>query len=96
MSGKRVGEHPRKTGPMMASARCGAKTRTGAPCRAPAVQGKARCRMHGGAKGSGAPPGNRNAFKHGLYTREAIAERRELNQMLREMREELREFEEKA
>jgi hypothetical protein len=47
-------------------------------------------------RGSGAPPGKRNALKHGLCTREAIAERRELNQMLREMREELREFEEKA
>ncbi|WP_082545576.1 MULTISPECIES: HGGxSTG domain-containing protein [unclassified Sphingomonas] len=44
--------------------RCGARTRCGAPCRSPAVQGRARCRMHGG-KGSGAPRGNRNAWKHG-------------------------------
>ncbi|MES2497831.1 MAG: glucan biosynthesis protein [Pseudomonadota bacterium] len=44
--------------------RCGARTRQGAPCRSPAVQGRARCRMHGG-KGSGAPRGNRNAWKHG-------------------------------
>jgi uncharacterized protein YjcR len=96
VAGKRVGEHSRNTGPMMASARCGAKTRSGAPCRSPAVQGKERCRMHGGAKGSGAPPGNHNALKHGLFTREAVAERREFNQMLREMREDLREFEEKT
>jgi hypothetical protein len=28
--------------------------------------------MHGGAKGSGGPQGNRNGnFKHGVYTREA-------------------------
>ena len=28
--------------------RCGARTRSGCPCRAPAIRGKARCRMHGG------------------------------------------------
>src|SRR5271166_1563680 len=28
--------------------RCGARTRAGCPCRAPAVRGKRRCRMHGG------------------------------------------------
>jgi len=28
--------------------RCGARTRSGCPCLAPAIQGKARCRMHGG------------------------------------------------
>lgn len=93
MSGrKRVGGHPRNTGPMTASPRCGAKTRSGKPCRSPAVQGKARCRMHGGAKGSGAPKGNRNALKHGLYTREAIAERRAFKQMWREMDDLLRDF----
>ncbi|MDJ1007869.1 MAG: HGGxSTG domain-containing protein [Paracoccaceae bacterium] len=68
-----TGGHARNTGPMRASPRCGAKTRKGTPCQAPAVTGKRRCRMHGGAKGSGAPLGNRNAFKHGLYTAEARA-----------------------
>jgi hypothetical protein len=63
-------DHPRNTGPMLSSQRCGAKTRK--PCQSPAVQGKKRCRMHGGAPGSGAPRGNKNAIKHGLYTREAI------------------------
>ena len=28
--------------------KCGAKTRSGAPCKGPAVRGKRRCRMHGG------------------------------------------------
>jgi len=28
--------------------RCGAKTRAGGSCKAPAVRGKSRCRMHGG------------------------------------------------
>ena len=52
--------------------------------------------MHGGAKGSGAPKGNQNALKHGLYTRETMAERRELNRMIREMKETLGRFEEKS
>jgi len=29
------------------------RTRSGKPCRSPAVRGKRRCRMHGGAAGSG-------------------------------------------
>ncbi|MCT2559371.1 hypothetical protein N0B51_10310 [Tsuneonella sp. YG55] len=72
------------TGPMMAAPRCGARTRNGTSCRAPAVAGKRRCRMHGGAIGSGAPRGNQNALRSGRYTREAIAARREMNRLLRE------------
>ncbi len=53
----------------------------------PAVHGKKRCRMHGGAPGSGAPEGNKNALKHGLYTREALAERRRLNDLIRQARD---------
>jgi glucans biosynthesis protein len=40
--------------------------------------------MHGGAAGSGAPRGNKNALKHGRYTREAIEERRQLRALLRQ------------
>jgi hypothetical protein len=40
--------------------------------------------MHGGAEGSGAPRGNKNALKHGRFTREAIEERRQLRDLLRE------------
>ena len=76
--------HPRRTGPMLASPRCGARTRSGAPCRAPAVAGKRRCRMHGGAHGSGASPGNRNALKGGRYTKAARADRRALNRLARD------------
>ena len=43
--------------------------------------------MHGGAPGSGAPRGNKNAFKHGIFTREAIAERRQLGRLVRRSRE---------
>ena len=79
-------DHLRNTGPMLSSQRCGAKTRSGKPCRLPAVRGKKRCRMHGGAPGSGAPRGNKNARKHGLYTREAIAQRRQLGELMRQSR----------
>ena len=80
------GIHKRNTGPMRESLRCGAKTRRGTPCEAPAVRGKKRCRMHGGAKGSGAPIGNKNALKHGFYTKEAIDERKAMNEFIREMK----------
>ena len=50
----------------------------------PAVTGKKRCRMHGGAPGSGAPRGNKNALKHGEYTREAIAKHRQTRRLMRE------------
>jgi len=82
-----MGNHPRNTGPMLSSRRCGAKTRSGKPCMSPAVSGKSRCRMHGGAPGSGAPRGNKNALKHGLFTGEAIAERRQLGELMRRSRE---------
>ena len=77
--------HRRNTGPMLVSPRCGARTRSGQPCRAPAVNGKKRCRMHGGAPGSGAPRGNQNALKLGRYTRKAIARRRKQRRREREI-----------
>jgi hypothetical protein len=44
-----------------------------------------RCRMHGGTS-PGAPKGNKNALKHGRYTAEAIAVRREVAVLLRAMK----------
>jgi hypothetical protein len=44
-----------------------------------------RCRMHGGTN-PGAPKGNRNAFKHGRYTAEAVASRLEVAALIRAMR----------
>jgi uncharacterized protein YjcR len=76
----------RNTGPMLASPRCGAKIRSGGSCRSPAVRGKRRCRMHGGASGSGAQRGNQNARQHGLFTRDAIAERKQIQDLLGEAR----------
>jgi hypothetical protein len=82
-----VGSHPRNTIGMRQSPRCGARTRRGSPCRAPAVAGKRRCRMHGGAAGSGAPVGNRNALKTALPRCEAIAPRSAIRELLREANE---------
>lgn len=85
--------HLRNTAAMRASPRCGAKTRRGTACNAPRVSGKARCRMHGGARGSGAPTGNKNALKHGLHTREILEERRAIARLIREAEETLKEIE---
>ncbi len=57
------------------------------------MSGKARCRMHGGAKGSGAPKGKRNgAYRHGLHTAEMVEAKREIaaiNRAWRELRRSL-------
>jgi hypothetical protein len=87
-----MSDHIRNTGPMLASPRCGAKTRSGGACRSPAVHGKKRCRMHGGAQESGAPKASQNARKHGLFTRDAIAERRQIQALLSEARKLLDEM----
>lgn len=41
---------------------CGAKTRSGTPCKRPPLAEKTRCRLHGGASIS-----NQNAKTHGIY-----------------------------
>jgi hypothetical protein len=57
------------------AARCGARTRSGTPCRSPAVTGRSRCRMHGGAPGSGGPKGRRNGnYKHGRYRGDRLSQ----------------------
>ena len=90
------GPHPRNTGPMMASLRCGARTRRGSACRSPATRDKARCRMHGGAKGSGAPLGNRNAWKHGRYATAIMAERKRFREFYTRMGDGLAAFKDQA
>ena len=43
--------------------------------------------MHGGAKGSGAPPGKRNGnYKQGKFTREALQERKTVTALLKTLR----------
>lgn len=70
--------------PMHRSPRCGARTRAGNRCRSPAMP-NGRCRLHGGLS-PGAPKGNRNALKHGRYTADALASRREVAALVRAMR----------
>lgn len=48
--------------------------------------------MHGGARGSGAPRGNRNALKHGMYTRAAKAEAERLRDFIRDAEQMLEEI----
>ena len=81
----------------MNAPRCGAKTRSGTPCKAPAMA-NGRCRMHGGkSTGPRTPEGlerSRKAnFKHGLYSAESIAQRRYISQLLRSSRETLEQVE---
>jgi hypothetical protein len=47
---------------------CGAKTRSGLPCKKPPSYGRLRCRLHGGASPSGEDHWN---FRHGRCTNEA-------------------------
>lgn len=50
--------------------------------------------MHGGAARSGAPWGNRNARKHGVFTQDRLAERRAIRDLLGETLALLNELEE--
>lgn len=84
--------HKRNTGPMLASPRCGARTRRGVACRAPAIFGKNKCRMHGGAKGSGAPKGNKNAIKHGVFTKDALQHRAAFRDLIAQARNLIRKL----
>jgi hypothetical protein len=73
--------------PLRDAPRCGARTRTGSPCQRPASHGKSRCRLHGGAPGSGAPRGERNgAYKHGSFTTEAVGERKTMRILLKALK----------
>jgi hypothetical protein len=46
-----------------------------------------RCRLHGGAPGTGAPSGKRNgSWKHGRYSQESIELRRLIRKLMREAR----------
>ena len=66
--------------------RCSATSkRSGQSCRAPAVRGWSVCRCHG-ARG-GAPVGKANGrYRHGACTKEALAARREVSDLLRQCR----------
>ena len=42
--------------------------------------------MHGGGAGSGGQPGNRNAYKHGAYSAEAVTDRRKLRMLIEDVK----------
>lgn len=78
-------------GDLSTVARCGAKTRRGTPCRAPAMA-NGRCRMHGGCStGPRTPEGlercRRANWKHGRYSASAKAERKALRAQWRWLRQ---------
>ncbi len=77
-------DNPMHKSPMLLRPRCGAKTRAGTPCQSPAMK-NGRFRMHGGTN-PGPPKGNQNALKHGLYAAYALARRREISSMLKDMK----------
>lgn len=65
---------------MHCAPRCGAKTRSGNPCKSPAIHGKARCRMHGGkSKGRPSTPSS-------LFRKAYLAEKRKWRQKLKEIK----------
>lgn len=65
--------------------RCSAMSkRTRQRCRGPAVRGWSVCRFHGA--GGGAPRGEANgAYRHGLFTCEAVEERKAVARLLRKL-----------
>jgi hypothetical protein len=72
--------------PLQAAPRCGAQTRRGSSCCAPAMP-NGRCRLHGGHS-PGGPKGSRNGnFRHGGFTCKAIAEWRMLSAWIKTMRQ---------
>ena len=84
-------------GDPMNAPRCGAMTRKGTPCLAPALT-NGRCRMHGGKStgprtAEGLERSRKANFKHGLYSVESMAARRYMSQLLRESRETIEQVE---
>ncbi len=72
---------PRGNPNLNRSPRCNARTRAGAPCQAPAIHGKLRCRMHGGrSTGPRTPEGlarlTQARTSHGCFTAETRARNR--------------------
>jgi hypothetical protein len=84
--------------PAQKSTKCGAKTRSGVPCAKFPVEGKRRCRLHGGLSTGPKTPEGRAAIlaantKHGRYKnwREKRAKEKyyrvEIKRVMREARE---------
>ena len=70
--------------------RCGAKTRSGSPCKRPAIADKGRCRLHGGrSTGPRSAEGRARIaeanLKHGQRTNMKLKENRERAEAHREI-----------
>ena len=63
---------------------CGAQTRAGSPCKKPPIQGRTRCRLHGGLSPKGADHWN---FQHGRCTLESRKQTVEGNFYLKQIEE---------
>ena len=80
--GKRRGwlKNGNRPGDFSAAPRCGARNRRHLPCRAPAMRGRKRCRMHGGKStgprtAEGLERIRQAHLTHGLRTQAAKTER---------------------
>lgn len=75
---KKTGNKPHAIPHLANIQRCGAKTRSGSPCRSPSMK-NGRCRMHGGlSTGAKTPEGRARCgnWKHGRYSKAAKEQRR--------------------
>ncbi len=85
-------------GDFMKAPRCEARNRRGTPCQCPAMK-NGRCKLHGGKSTGpktleGIERIKKAHFKHGMFTREAIRERKEFNQLFRDFLKNIKEIEE--
>lgn len=86
---KPADNHTDLVGLMNQAPRCMARTRRGTPCQCPAIRGRKRCRLHGGAS-PGAPRGERHGrWVDGRYSIEAKEENRRFREFFRILRESL-------
>jgi len=71
-----------KDNPMKNVKRCGAKTRAGHPCGRYAMS-NGRCRLHGGVVGEN----HGRPVTTGQWTKEAISQRKEVRELIKQLRE---------
>ena len=68
--------------------RCGARTRSGRPCRSPAVHGRPRCPDAWVRSRRWGLEGERNGnYRHGLYTKETQTRLRAMRDLRREVKD---------
>ena len=71
----------KENNPMQSVKRCGAKTRAGHPCGRYAMA-NGRCRLHGGVVGKN----HGRPVTTGLWTKEAIAQRKTVRALVEELK----------